>query len=488
MKLSALVPTYEGTNDPEIIDVVSDSRKAKRGMLFVAIPGNRTDGRAYIGDAIYNGATAVLAQTGTTLPDDAPDGTILITVDNPRVALAQIAARYYKRQPRHMVAVTGTNGKTSTVYFTQQLWEALGIKGASLGTLGLHGAGISRSGSMTTPDPLSLHAALSDLASSGFDHVAMEASSHGLAQHRLDGLRVSAAGFTNLTRDHLDYHPTMDDYLAAKARLFTAVLEDDGIAVLNADVPEFQKLKKLCNARVLSYGVHGDLKLVSRTPLPNGQEIELAIAGKTHRFVLPLVGAFQVMNALCALGLVMAEAPDDTARTEKLIDALTRLQGAPGRLQLVPDHPAGAAVYVDYAHTPDALENVIAALRPHVDGRLLCLIGCGGDRDPGKRPIMGRIAAEQADLAIITDDNPRSEDPTKIRAAMMAGADQRGIEIGDRREAIRYAVKELTAGDILVIAGKGHEQGQIIGNRVEPFDDVAEAADAIAHLKREKGK
>jgi UDP-N-acetylmuramoyl-L-alanyl-D-glutamate--2,6-diaminopimelate ligase len=479
MKLSELAPGYAGTPDPEITALAADSRQVKRGALFAAMPGNRADGRAFIDMAAHNGAAAVLALPGTAVPD----GVVLVADENPRRALADIAARYYKRQPAQIVAVTGTNGKTSTVYFTQQLWEALGVKAASLGTLGIRGTGVAHGGSMTTPDPITLHAQLADLASSGFEHVAMEASSHGLAQHRLDALKLRAAGFTNLTRDHLDYHPTMEDYLAAKARLFTDVLADDGLAVINADIPEYAHLRSLCRMRVLSFGRNGDIKLVSREPLPQGQALTLAVAGKDYKFVLPLVGAFQAMNALCALGLVMAEAPDDVARNDKLIDALSRLQGAPGRLQLVPGHAAGGAVYVDYAHTPDALENVIAALRPHTAGKLYCLFGCGGDRDPGKRPIMGRIAAEQADVAIVTDDNPRTEDAAKIRAAVMAGTNGKAREIGDRRKAIHEIVSLLRAGDVLVIAGKGHEQGQIIGDRVEPFDDVAEAADAIAHLK-----
>ncbi len=479
MKLSELVPGYAGTPDPEITALAADSRQVKRGALFAAMPGNRADGRAFIDMAAHNGAAAVLAVPGTNVPD----GVVLIADENPRYALAQIAARFYKRQPAQIVAVTGTNGKTSTVYFTQQLWEALGIKAVSLGTLGIRGAGLMHGGSMTTPDPITLHAQLADLASSGFEHVAMEASSHGLAQHRLDALKLRAAGFTNLTRDHLDYHPTMEDYLAAKARLFTDVLADDGVAVINADIPEFAHLRSLCRMRVLSFGRGGDIKLVSREPLPQGQALHLSVGGKDYKFTLPLVGAFQAMNALCALGLVMAEAPDDVARNDKLIDALSRLQGAPGRLQLVPGHVAGGAVYVDYAHTPDALENVIAALRPHTAGKLYCLFGCGGDRDPGKRPIMGRIAAEQADVAIVTDDNPRTEDAAKIRAAVMDGTSGKAREIGDRRKAIHEIVSLLREGDVLVIAGKGHEQGQIIGDRVEPFDDVAEAANAIAHLK-----
>lgn len=479
MRLSELVPGYKGTPDPEITAIAADSRQARRGALFAAMPGNRADGRAFIDMAVHNGAAAVLAAPGTVVPE----GVALVADENPRKALAQIAARFYKRQPAQIVAVTGTNGKTSTVYFTQQLWEALDVKAASLGTLGIRGAGVTHGGSMTTPDPITLHAQLADLAAAGFEHVAMEASSHGLAQHRLDALKLRAAGFTNLTRDHLDYHPTMEDYLAAKARLFTDVLADDGVAVLNADIAEFEQLRALCRMRVLSFGKAGDIRLVKREPLPQGQAVVLSVAGKIYEFILPLVGAFQAMNALCALGLVMAEVPEDTGRNDRLVDALSRLRGAPGRLQLVPGHGRGGAVYVDYAHTPDALENVIGALRPHTAGKLYCLFGCGGDRDPGKRPIMGRIAAEQADVAIVTDDNPRTEDATKIRAAVMVGTNGKAREIGDRRKAIHEVVSLLGEGDVLVIAGKGHEQGQIIGDRVEPFDDVTEAENAIAHLK-----
>jgi UDP-N-acetylmuramoyl-L-alanyl-D-glutamate--2,6-diaminopimelate ligase len=479
MRLSEVVEQYKGAQDPEITGLAADSRKVRRGYLFAAMPGNRADGRKFIEDAVYNGAVAVLAAPGTAVPD----GVALVAADNPRQTLAHVAARYYRHQPSQIVAVTGTNGKTSTAYFTQQLWESLGIKAASLGTLGIHGTGLSQGGSMTTPDPITLHGQLADLAAVGFDHLAMEASSHGLAQYRLDGLRVRAAGFTNLTRDHLDYHPTMDDYLDAKLRLFTDILADDGIAVVNADIPEFERIKAACRTRMLSFGARGDLRLAARQPLPQGQAITLAFARREYQFILPLVGAFQAMNALCALGLAMAEFPDDEERTAHLVGALAHLRGAPGRLQLVPGHPGGAAVYVDYAHTPDALENVMTALRPHTAGRLYCVFGCGGDRDPGKRAIMGRIAAEQADVAVVTDDNPRGEDPAKIRAAIMAGAAGRAQEIGDRRAAIGWAVAALEAGDVLVIAGKGHEQGQIIGSHVEPFDDVEVAAAAIQDMQ-----
>lgn len=482
MYLTDLVETYRGSPDPEILGISQDSREVKAGWLFAALPGSRADGRAFIEAAVRNGAAAVMALPGTQVPE----GAAFVPAENPRRALALAAAKFYGRQPAHVVAVTGTNGKTSTAEFARQMWEASGTKAASIGTLGIRGEAVSGGGkdagaSMTTPDPVSLHAALADLAAAGVDHVAMEASSHGLDQFRLDGVKVRAAGFTNLTRDHLDYHKDMDSYFAAKARLFSDILSPDGTAVLNADDPQSEKLRALCAHRgvhAVGYGFAGaDLKIESRVPVPQGQELEISVSGRRHRLTLPLVGAFQVMNALCALGLV-------TAGQEDIQDAgalLAGLRGVPGRLQLVPGH-RGGAVYVDYAHTPDALDNILDALRPHAHGRLICVFGCGGDRDAGKRPVMGRIAADKADLAVVTDDNPRSEDPSAIRAAVMEGARRgknRCEDIPGRREAIRQAVAQTGPGDILVIAGKGHEQGQIIGGRVEPFDDVAEAAQAI---------
>jgi len=409
----------------------------------------------------------------------------LISADNPRRTLAQMAARFYARQPETIVAVTGTNGKTSTAWFVQQLWEALRIRAASVGTLGIRGIEIealrnAKLSSMTTPDMVSLMATLADLAASGINHLAMEASSHGLSQFRLDGVKVKAAAFTNLTRDHLDYHPDMDDYFNAKARLFSELLIDGGTAVLNADIPEYAALRKICDSRklrVIDYGRNATaLKLVARRAEAKGQALTISWNGTNYDVTLPLVGEFMVMNALAALGLVLADMPE---RIDDLIKALGTLKGAPGRLQAVPGHPQGA-VYVDYAHTPDALENILKALRPHTEGKLICVVGCGGDRDPGKRPIMGRLAATLADIAVITDDNPRSEDPAKIRAAMLRDAPG-AKEMGDRHEAIRWAVGHMGKGDVLVIAGKGHEQGQIIAGRVEPFDDVEEANQSIKH-------
>jgi len=475
LHLTELIDIYQGTFDPEIRGLTQDSRQVQAGWLFAAIPGAKGDGRAYIQDAVSKGAVAILATPGTHIPP----GVAFVSHENPRFVLSVMAARFYARQPEMIAAVTGTNGKTSTAIFTQQIWQALGYKAASIGTLGLRGDAGERYGSLTTPDPVTLHATLSSIAGAGVTHLAMEASSHGLDQHRLDHIKVKAAGFTNLTRDHLDYHSTMEEYQAAKVRLFGNVLMPGGVAVINADVPEFEFIKAAClrrNIRVWGYGVKGtELRLIERKALPGGQATTLEIFGKRYDLTIPLVGSFMLMNALCALGMVLGQ---DSARQDDAVAALATLQGAPGRLQLVPGHPKNAAVYVDYAHTPDALQNVLEALRPHTQNRLLCLVGCGGDRDPGKRPIMGKIAADLSDLAIITDDNPRTEDATKIRAAVMAGAPD-AKEIGGRREAIQWAVAQLQEGDVLVLAGKGHEQGQIIGTTIEPFDDLVEAKNAI---------
>ena len=457
--------------------LTADSRQVRPGFLFAALPGSKADGGSFIDDALMHGASVILAKTGTTLPKDAK--ATLIESDNPRKELARMAAEFYELQPDVIAAVTGTSGKTSTVLFTQQLWTLFGItQSASLGTLGVRAPGMIKSGSLTTPDTVSLHATLADLAAAEVTHLAMEASSHGLDQFRLDGVRVSAAGYTNLSRDHLDYHTDMEEYFQAKARLFTDVLSRNGVAVLNADDEYYDRLSNIClknGHKVLSYGENGmDIRILEWNLQPTGQFLKLFVFGKVYEINLPLVGQFQAMNALCALGLVLAGDGD----AESVVPLLEQLRGVPGRLQLVQGHPRGAAVYVDYAHKPAAVEAVLNTLRPHTEGKLVCLIGCGGDRDAGKRPIMGRIASGLSDLVVITDDNPRSEKPSAIRAAMMEGAPD-ATEIAGRREAIEWAIEQLQAGDVLVIAGKGHEQGQIIGNVVEPFDDVAVAEEAI---------
>jgi len=454
-----------------ITGLTADSRAVQAGNLFAALPGSRADGRVFVAQAVAQGAVAVLLPEGPV--GDVPAGITVLTSPEPRRTLALMAARFYGAQPDTVCAVTGTNGKTSTAVFTQQLWAALGLPGAALGTLGIIGAGLDRSGSLTTPDPVRLHALLAEAAQAGCTHLCMEASSHGLDQHRLDGVGMAAAAFTNLSRDHLDYHGTMEAYLAAKTRLFTEVLRPDGVAVLNADVAEFPALKTAVDAagrRCMTYGQTGrDLRLEHRTPTATGQRLDLRVLGTQARVDLPLAGGFQAMNALAALGLVIACGADPTAA----VAALNHLNGVPGRLEAIGTTPEGAAVYVDYAHTPDALDTVLNALRPHAAGRLSVVFGCGGDRDRGKRPQMGAIAARLADTVTVTDDNPRSEDPAAIRAEVLAGCP------GDRRAAIHTAVAALKAGDILVIAGKGHETGQTIGTTVLPFDDRVEAAAAL---------
>jgi len=462
-----------------VIDISSfkgltqDSRAVKDGYLFAAFPGAISDGRDFIADAIKRGATAILSSEDAQLPDGVRNVELIVD-PNPRKIFAKLAAEFYGRQPEHIVAVTGTNGKTSVVTFVEQLWTAAGFKASSLGTL---------KGALTTPDPVALHVSLSGLAEADVTHVAIEASSHGLDQYRLDGVNIGAAGFTNLSHDHLDYHENMDAYFDAKVRLFSELVNSEGCAVLNADIPQFERLEKLAVERglkALSYGRNGkDLKVISLTPTANGQELELGVLGVHKDIILPLVGEFQAMNVLCALGLVVAQNPKNK---RIYIDALERIQGAQGRLQLIPEHKKGA-VYVDYAHTPDALENVLKALRPHTDGRLVCVFGCGGDRDQTKRPVMGAIASKYADDVIVTDDNPRGEDPAEIRAQILSTAGD-AQEIGDRRDAIRRAVQNLNKGDVLVIAGKGHEQGQIFADHTEHFDDAEEAREAIALMNK----
>jgi UDP-N-acetylmuramoyl-L-alanyl-D-glutamate--2,6-diaminopimelate ligase len=468
--------------DPEIAGITADSRAAQPGYLFAALPGTKADGTRFIGSAIEHGVVAVLSVKTPSLPP----GIAGVQSDNPRRALAMMAARFYGRQPRYIAAVTGTNGKTSIAHFTRLLWTLRGHKAASLGTLGLVAPDRTRYGTLTTADPVALHRDLGELVKEGVEHVAMEASSHGLDQFRLDGVRVRAAAFTNLTRDHLDYHATMEAYGQAKQRLFADVMEPGGTAVLNADVPEFAGLVEICRQRrhrILSYGRHGaDIQIVDQTPLPDGQRLSLSVLGRSYDIVMPLVAEFQAMNAAAATGLVLAG--DDNV--DAVIDALTRLTPVPGRIELAATRRNGAGVYVDYAHTPDALETVLKALRPHARGKLVAVFGCGGDRDPGKRPMMGAIGSRLADIAIVTDDNPRTEDAALIRRQVMEAAPG-AREIGSRRDAIFTAVAGLEAGDVLVVAGKGHEQGQIIGQTVHPFDDAVVAREAVAAADKTGG-
>ncbi|MDX9859805.1 MAG: UDP-N-acetylmuramoyl-L-alanyl-D-glutamate--2,6-diaminopimelate ligase [Rhodospirillales bacterium] len=466
----------------EITGLTCDSRKVRPGYLFAAFPGAHADGREFIAEALGRGAVAVLAPPGTHLhPPTLP--VRLLNAENPRRALALMAARFYNRQPATIAAVTGTNGKTSVVSFVRQIWARLGSPAASMGTLGTVVPGGETAGRLTTPDAVDLHRDLAAVADAGVSHLAFEASSHGLAQHRLDGVKVKAAGFTNLTRDHLDYHGTMDAYRAAKMRLFTDVTVANGAAVINADDPAATAFIKAARERglaVYTYGTAGEaLRLDRCEPLVDGQGLRIIVDGRPHEVVLPLVGAFQAMNALCALGLAIATGSDAGAA----MAALAELEGVRGRLQMAARHSSGAPVLVDYAHTPDALDAVLKTLRPHVKGRLIVVFGCGGDRDAGKRPLMGRIAEERADLTFVTDDNPRGEDPAAIRRQILA-ASPHAREIGDRRQAINVAVASLGPDDLLLVAGKGHEKGQIVGDRVIPFDDVTVVNEAVAEIGR----
>ncbi len=463
------------TPDPEIAGLTADSRAVKPGDLFAALPGEKVDGRTFIGDAIARGAVAVLAPSGTVLEDGKA---VLVTDDNPRRRFALMAAKFFGRQPATMVAVTGTNGKTSVANFTRQIWAALDLAAASFGTIGLVSPRRSEVGTLTTPDPVALHRLLAELADEGVTHAAFEASSHGLDQYRLDGVSLSAAAFTNLTRDHLDYHGDMDGYWKAKRRLFDTLLPESGVAVVNADSEQAEDLKALAQERgqrFIGFGAVGDdIRILKVSPAAAGQEISLSVMGRRYDLLLPLAGDFQVSNAVCALGLTIATGADVHLATL----ALEKLEGVPGRLQLVAQNVKGAAVYVDYAHTPDGLETALRALKPHTKNRLIALFGCGGDRDPGKRPMMGAIAARLSDYAIVTDDNPRTEDAASIRAQVMAGCPN-AEEIGDRRAAIRAAIAMAQDGDVVVLAGKGHESGQIVGSTVLPFDDAEEARLAV---------
>ncbi len=487
MKLTELIggaappPNGHSPHDPDIGGITADSRAVQPGFMFAALPGLRLDGRRFAGDALERGAAAILTDdpAALDLSSEARERIAIVADANPRRRLALLAARFYGAQPRTIAAVTGTNGKTSVAHFTREIWTATGRIAASLGTLGLVTASHRFPGAPTTPDPAMLHEQLAALVDQGVSHLAIEASSHGLAQFRLDGLAVAAAAFTNLTRDHLDFHDSMAAYRTAKERLFTALLLPGRPAVLNRNSPEFPRLAALCGERgnpVIGYGADAasDLHLVSARPRARGQDIVIQVFGARHRLFLPLLGQFQAMNALAALGLAIAsEVPAGAA-----IAALTKLTGVPGRLQFVAEGEAGGGVVVDYAHTPDALATVLAALRPHVPGRLVVLFGAGGDRDPGKRPLMGNVAGEGADRVYVTDDNPRGEEPAAIRRAILAGVPG-AIEIGDRRCAIATAIGELCPGDLLVIAGKGHETGQIVGDETFPFNDAEIAREIV---------
>jgi len=473
MRLSQLM-RRDLTVDPEITGVTADSRMVRPGFLFAALPGARVDGRDFAPAAMAAGAAAILAS------GEIPGlGVPVVRDSDPRRAYALAAAAFWGVQPKVCVAVTGTNGKSSTVSFCADILMYLSRKAAKIGTLGVQiGDDQITAPGLTTPDAAEMAKMLADVARRGATHAAMEASSHGLSQRRLDGVRLTAAGFTNLSQDHLDYHGTMGAYRAAKLRLFEEVLPRGATAVLNADSDQFEVFASAAaraGQTVLSVGERGQsLRLVSRTPTPTGQRLRVAEQGRIHDVQLRLVGAFQASNALVAAGLCIAVGEEP----EAVLGMLQHVYAPPGRLQLVGRGAGESPAYVDYAHTPDGLETVLTALRPHVRGRLIVVFGAGGDRDRGKRPLMGEIAARLADVIIVTDDNPRSEAPEAIRAAILAAAPG-AREIGDRREAIREAAAMLGEGDVLIVAGKGHERGQLIAGVNHPFDDVDETIRAL---------
>lgn len=457
--------------------VATDSRRVKPGDLFVAVTGTHADGLAYVQAAVEAGAVAVMAER---MPQGLPTDIAVVVVKAVRPALAQVAARFYPQQPATIAAVTGTSGKTSVAAFTRQIWSALGHAAASIGTIGVVAPSGEVYGSLTTPDPVDLHRTLDQLAREGVTHLALEASSHGLDQHRLDGVHIQAAAFTNLSHDHLDYHGTRESYLAAKLRLFDDLVPSDGAAVVAADGDAAEDVIAVARRRglaVLTVGRRGDaIRLIQAEIDGFSQTLEIEHQGSRLRVRLPLVGAFQVENALVAAGLAIAGGGDPDA----VFSSLEGLKGAKGRLELV-GHRRGAPVFIDYAHKPDALAQTLDALRPYASRQLVVVFGAGGDRDRNKRPMMGAIAAAKADRVIVTDDNPRSEEPAAIRAEILAAAPG-AIEIGDRREAIRHAIGLLGPGDTLIVAGKGHETGQTVGNVTLHFSDHEEVRQALKEL------
>ena len=483
--LSQLALAARGGRDPYVTGLAVDSRAVRDGYLFAALPGTRVHGGEFITYALRMGAAAILTDArGAQIAETELAGSeaALVVAEDPRAALACAAALWFGAQPEVVAAVTGTNGKTSVACFLRQIWSGLGHGAVNIGTTGVEGdwhAALSH----TTPEPITLHRVLAEAARAGITHAAMEASSHGLDQRRLDGVHLRAAGFTNFTQDHLDYHESFDAYFAAKAGLFRRVLPQDGCAVINMNDPRGTEMRAIAAARgqaVLTVGQGagaGDLALLAQRFDATGQELRFAWQGAPHHARLNLVGGFQAENVLVAAVLAIACGEDP----EAVFETLPRLETVRGRMQLAATRDNGAAVYVDYAHTPDAVATALSALRPHVLGRLVAVIGAGGDRDRSKRPLMGRAAAAHADLVFVTDDNPRSEDPAAIRRAVLEGAPE-ATEIADRAEAILRAVDALGPGDALLIAGKGHETGQIVGDDVLPFDDAEQASVAVAAL------
>jgi UDP-N-acetylmuramoyl-L-alanyl-D-glutamate--2,6-diaminopimelate ligase len=467
-------PVPPGSEALAISGITADSRQIRPGFLFAALPGSVADGAAFIPQALAAGAVAVLSDQKAKVPA----GVAAIRASNPRLALARMAARFSGAQPDLVVAVTGTNGKTSIAAFVRQIWAAMGFRAASLGTIGVVGPDGSEYLAHTTPDPVKLHATLAKLAGDHVTHLALEASSHGLEQYRLDGVRLAAGAFTNITRDHLDYHPSFEAYFDAKMRLFEELLPAGAPAVINMDSPQGAEVARRAAAHglsVLGVGHKGKwLRLISCVRDGFGQRLEVETPNGRHAIILPLAGEFQASNALIAAGLVIATGGEESLA----MHALESLKGARGRLDLAGTSQNGSPIFVDYAHTPDALETALQALRPYVKNKLVVVFGAGGDRDKGKRPQMGAVAAKLADRAYVTDDNPRSEVAATIRSEIMAAC-QGGIEIGDRARAIRTAIESLEAGDVLLVAGKGHELGQIVGKTVLPFSDHDAVAAAL---------
>jgi len=461
-------------SDSEVTGFALDHRNVAPGSVFGAFTGAVFNGEDFIGHAVERGAVAVVARP------EAPSSEVPLLADpEPRRLFAELAAKFYAPFPETAVAVTGTNGKTSTVEMTRQIWRMSGHRSASIGTLGVTTSDEQVKTALTTPDIVTFLNNMAGLKRMGISHVAYEASSHGLDQHRAEGVPLAAAAFTNFSRDHLDYHETMDAYFEAKMRLFGELLQSGRPAVIWADDPKSDQVIGVCRERgheVMTVGRKGEtIRLVEQSPTALGQKLLLEHGGKQHRLALPLIGAYQAANVLTAAGLVLATG----GKWDSTFSAMQRVAPVRGRLERAVISRGGVPVYVDYAHTPDALEAAIAALRPHVDGRLITVFGAGGDRDQGKRPEMGRVATELSDVVIVTDDNPRSEDPAVIRSAIMAGAPG-ATEIGGRREAIAEAIRIAREGDIVLVAGKGHETGQIIGDKVLPFDDALVARECAA--------
>ena len=486
--LGELGLTAQAGRYAEVTGLAVDSRKVRAGALFAALPGTTAHGAQFIPAALENGAVAVLTDAaGAQAAAEALDAfdAAVIVAEDPRQTLAYAAALWFGAQPEVVVAVTGTNGKTSVADFTRQIWTRLGFDAINMGTTGVEGAWTAPL-SHTTPEPITLHRTLAEADAQGITHAAMEASSHGLAQRRLDGVRLVAAGFTNLSQDHLDYHASFEEYFHAKSGLFRRVLPDDGIAVINVDDPLGPKMAAVANSRgqdVLAVGRDegADLQLLNLAYAPTGQTLRFDWRGQVFQVSLGLIGGFQAENVLLACGMAIAAGADP----ERVFETLGQLRTVRGRMQLAATRASGASVFVDYAHTPDAVATAVAALRPHVLGRLVAIVGAGGDRDRTKRPLMGRAAARTADMVIVTDDNPRSEDPAAIRAAVMRGAregDAQVMEVADRAEAILRGVHALGPGDALLICGKGHETGQVVGDDVFPFDDCEQASVAVSAL------